>query len=278
MAEDTRSLLNIDKNLADLNTISFKRLVEEGLATSAGRIAKLIITLMNENVADFYTTLKAVHAQAFLSTSSGPALDLLGALLNCTREGGELDEDYKFRISQQTLSLAKANETAVRLACLSVEGVEDVVIRPYTHGTGSFSVYVVTDSAIVPEEVMSAVQAKVDEFKSYGVKAKVFNPKLLPVEIKIRIFFDKKVPEIDRQTVIKGAQDIAKEYINSRNVADEMNPHHIRNEIMVSSDGIFDVKVYHLRVKNRPVLVEIQDAIWNERFVEAPVPDAILVS
>lgn len=271
--------LNIVKSLLQLNELSFKRLEEEGLGISAGRIAKLILSLLNENVADFYKTLENVHIQAFLSTATDKdAIDKIGILLNCLRLEGEEDEAYKFRISQQTLSLAKANETAIRLACLTVEGVEDVVIRPWTHGTGSFSVYVVTNQPIVPDTILEAVRAQVDSFKALGIKAKVFNPKLLPVEIRIRVLFDKKVPDTDRQFVLRNAQQIAKTHINSRSVGESMNPHEIRNDILVSNDGIFDVKVYHLRIKNRPVLVEIQDAMWNERFIEAPVPDAVLIS
>lgn len=271
--------LSITKSLFQLNETSFNRLQEEGIGVSSGRIAKLLLSIMNENVGDFYTKLENVHIQGFLSTATeDEAINMIGALLNCTRIEGEDNDAYKYRISQQTLSLAKANETAVRLACLSVEGVEDIVIRPWTHGTGSFSIYVVTDQPIVPEEVMTNVEAQVEEFKAYGIKAKVFNPKLLPVEIKIRILFDKKVAQTERQFVIRDAQQIAKNHINSRSVGESINPHEIRNDILISNDGIADVKVYHMRVKNRPVLVEIQDSKWNERFIEAPVPDAILVS
>lgn len=271
--------LSITKSLLQLNEISFKRLQDEGLGVSAGRIAKLILSIVNESVSEFYDKLENVHIQGFLSTATDDAsIDMIGALVNCKRSPGEDNDSYKLRISNQVLSLATANETAVRLACLSVEGVEDVIIRPWTHGTGSFSVYVVTDQPIVPDAIISGVEEKVEEFKAYGIKAKVFNPKLLPVEIKIRVIFDKKVSTTDRQFVLREAEQIAKNHINGRNVGESMNPHEIRNDIMVSNDGIYDVKVYAMRVKNRPTLIEIQDSMWNERFVEAPVPNAILVS
>lgn len=272
------SLLNITKSQSELNEIAFQRLQDEGLGISAGRIAKLLVSIINELQAGFYSTLKLNHVQAFLSSATGNSLELIGEMLNCFKTDGEEEEDYRYRISQQTLTLATANETAVRLACLSVEGVEDVAMRPYTHGTGSFSVYVVTDSAQTSEEIIEAVNVKLAEFKAYGIRAEAFSPVQLNTEIKARIIFDKKVVELDRQMIRKQAEQEVKNYVNSLTVGDTMDTKFIHDTIYNTDRNIFSVEVYYFRINNRPCLWVPQESGWNERFLESSVPDAILIS
>lgn len=271
-------MLYLERNHAELNEISFKRLEEAGLGISAGRIAKLLLSIVNENVAEFYSTLKEQHVQAFLSYATGQSLDLIGELLNCPRESGEEDDDYRYRISKQTLSLARANETAVRLAVLSVEGVEDVVMRPFTHGTGSFSVYVVTNAPTASEDILEQVREKLEEFKAFGIRAEVYNPLLLPVELKVRLIFDKRVTDLDRKMIRAQAQQLIKEHIASLSVGNELDPMEIRSKILRLHEGIYDVDMYYFRIDGKPALLVPQKASWNERFVEAPVPDAVFVA
>lgn len=49
----------------------------------------------------------------------------------------ESDANYRYRLSNATLASEKANEIAIRLAALSVDGVADVIIRKYARGIGS---------------------------------------------------------------------------------------------------------------------------------------------
>jgi phage-related baseplate assembly protein len=271
-------ILQMEKSLTDLNEIAFRRLEEEGLGASSGRIARLILSIVNEIHAEFYQTLKVSHTAHILSEATGVALDMIGQLLNCTRNEGEDDDTYRYRISKQSLSLATANETAIRLACLSVEGVKDVVMRPYTFGTGSFSVYVVTDTPQTPDNILEEVQNVLEEFKGYGIRAQAFSPKILPVELKARILFDKKVVDLDRQMVRKQAEQAVKDYVNSRNVGETLEPKVIKDMIYNSHKDIQEVEIYHFRINNRPCLLVPQEAAWNERFVEASTPEAILVT
>lgn len=277
MAE-TLSVLNIDSSIATLNEISQKRMEAEGIGFSAGDTVKLVISVLNENVSEFIKLLKQQHAQVLLGGAEGAAIDLIGAMFNCVRNDGEEDGDYKYRISKQNLTLATANETALRLAILGVEGVDNVAMRPYTHGTGSFSVYVVTRDAIVDEETMAEVNAVIEQMKAYGVRGFAYSPVLVPVEFKARIIFDKSVLDLDQKMVRAQAQQIVRDYISQLQVGSALNPLEIRNRIYNLNTGIFDVQIYQFRVNNRPAIVTNQEAQWNERFSEAAIPDAILVS
>ena len=120
-----------------LNTKTFEELKDEatvdltsvGFSTSPGSIAKLFLNIVNKNIANLYNTLTVNHLRAFVTTSDGEALDAIGVLLHCTRLKDETDDNYRYRITQQCLTLATSNETAVRLTALTVEGVEDVILK-----------------------------------------------------------------------------------------------------------------------------------------------------
>jgi hypothetical protein len=271
-------MLNLEKTHLDLNEISFRRLEQEGLGVSAGRIAKLLLSIQNENIAGFYEQLKLAHVQPLLSHAQGNNLDLVGELLSCDRKDGEEDEDYRYRISKQSLTLASANETAVRLACLSVPGVDDVILKAYTHGTGSFAVYVVSDTPQTPDSVLYDVNKALDGMKAYGIRAAAFAPKLIPVELRARIIFDKKVVDLDRQMVRKQAEQLIKDSINQLSVGASLDPRELEKEIVRSHSDIYSVDIYHFRVNNRPCLLVEQSTSWNERFVQASEPNAVLVS
>lgn len=271
-------LLNIDKSLADLNEVSFKRLAEASIGVSAGSIAKLMLGIQNENIEGFYDTLKTNTVQAFLSYAEGEAVDAIGVMFNCTRLPGEDEATYKLRINKQNLTLASANETAVRLAILSIEGVEDVVMRAYTHGTGSFSVYPVTNNPVPDDDIMTAVEIKLDEMKGYGIRATAFPPVLVPVEMKARLIFDKTVQELDQRLIRSQAQQLIKDYVNTQSVGGAIVPNDLRKSIQDLNDGIFEVQFYQFRINNRPAVLVEQLAQWNERFIESSITDAILVS
>lgn len=271
-------MIQIDKTILDLNTLSFKRLEESGLSVSAGRIAKLLLTVMNENIADFYTTLKNSHAQAFLSTATGQSLDLIGQLLNVTRENTESDEDYRYRISQQSLTLATSNETAIRLGLLSINGIDDVIMKPYTHGPGSFSVYIINQDNNITDALIQEAQIKVDEIKAAGIKAKVYEPIYISTEVKMRLTFSKNLSEIDKKIIRVNAQEYIRNYIYNLQVGESINIGTVESEIKKINSEILSIYVYDFRIGGKPRLWSNQNIQWNEKFVESSNSDAILVS
>jgi len=271
-------MIQIDKTILDLNTLSFKRLEESGLSVSAGRIAKLLLSVMNENIAEFYTTLKNSHAQAFLSTATGQSLDFIGQLLNVIRENTESDEDYRYRISQQSLTLATSNETAIRLGLLSITGIDNVIMKPYTHGPGSFSAYIINQDNEISDELIAEAQAKVDEIKAAGIKGKVYQPIYISAEIKMRLTFSKNLSEIDKKIIRVNAQEYIRNYIYNLQVGEGININNIETEVKNINPEILSIYVYEFTIAGKPRLWSNQNIQWNEKFIESSNADAILVS
>ena len=118
-----------------LNTKTFDELKEEaisdlqavGFNTSPGAIAKLFMNIVNQNIANLYDTLTVNHIRAFVTTADGAALDAIGVLVQCFRLKDETDDNFRYRIVNQCLTLATSNETAIRLTALTVEGVNDYI-------------------------------------------------------------------------------------------------------------------------------------------------------
>lgn len=278
--------LLIQKTMDDLMQAAMARLAKTPITeTGPGGVARLLLAVFNEQLATdapdgegFYKKLEVAHAQAFLSTAEGQYLDLIGMLLNCKRLDGESDDDYRYRISKQTLTLAAANQTAIRLAALSVPGVKDVLMKPFTHGTGSGSLYVITDDPSQTASVIAQVQAAVDEVAAYGVRVHVFAPTTIPVEMRIRLIFDKKASEMEKKLIRNQATQALKDYINSRGPGEAIVINEIVQRVMQVSDLIFDIEILSMAVNHRPVLITNQTCAWNERFVESSRPGALVAA
>lgn len=266
------------RSLDELMEISLSRLAATPIKeTGPGGIARLLLAIINANIAEFYDVLETNMVNAFVSTASGEYLDRLGELVNCKRLPGETDDNYRYRITRQVTAAEAANETAIRLAALSVPGVKDVLLRPYTYGPGSGSLYVVTDETNV-EIVKKKVQEAVDKVKAWGSKIVVEIPALIPVEMKVKLIFDDRINEADKELVRQTAEVKLKDYINSRSIGEPLIINEIRELIMSSSQYIYDIEVLYFAVNDRPVLLVNQYPAWNERFVESSKRDAVSVS
>jgi uncharacterized phage protein gp47/JayE len=250
-----------------------------GLDRDAGGVARLLLNIMNKRLSTYYDTLKLNQMMAFVSKAKDGFLDEIGKILDCTRLDSEIGDDdaFRFRITKQIQIVAAANKMAIRLAALSVDGVMDVMLKPFTHGTGSFSVYVITQDPVTPDDILTLVQQKIDECEAYGVRGEVYRPILLPVEMKIRLLFKKTVPDLDRKLTVAQVQDALKTYVNSRNVGQPVFIKEMNELIKSFYSGIVDVIIFNYAINNRPVLPVDQDCAWNERFIESDKPGAIQV-
>lgn len=273
-------MILMQKDLDQIMQETLDELKGMSLDANPGSVTRLILNIMNQQINAFYETFTLNHAQAFVSKAKGSFLDQIGMLLNCQRlpEEAHDDDGYRFRITKQIQVVASANEMAVRLAALSVDGVQDVKMKRFTHGSGSFSVYVVSESPITPDFILQAVQQKIDEVESFGVRGVVFRPELLPVDMSVRLIFKKTVSDLERKLAVAKAQETLKTYVNSRNVGEALSVALVKSELTNIHEGITDLIIYNFKVKNRPALPVNQTCAWNERFIESDKPNALMVS
>lgn len=246
--------------------IAVARLTENTPITnfSPGSIARALLEIVNEQIAQFYQALDYNLAMAFVSKAEGYFLDLIGELLNCKRQPEETDDNYRYRICHQVEVLAGCNLTALRLEVLSVPGVRDVVMRPYVFGPGSFGVYAVPETVGPPSPALiDAVQAVLDEKAAYGIRAVALEPRMVPVDIMLSLVVG-NVP--DASSLVLQVRQAVWQYIAELGLGGTMVITEIVQRAMDVSDAISDVKITYLYVDDRPAALVNQECLWDELF------------
>lgn len=255
------------KTFGELMDAAVARLMEKtGITNLApGSIARALLEVQNELLAQFYDTLDFNIAMSFLSTSEGPFLDMLGELLNCRRLENETDDNYKYRISQQVNTAAAANQTALRLEILSQPGVRDVIMRPYTLGAGSFTVYVVPESYPMPRGLIDRVQEIVNEKAAYGVNGQVLEPRQLNVDMQVRLYVSPKAT--NKSELAWQARAAIIGYLADLLPGEKFYASELIQRVKDVSDYILDLEVLSFSINDVPAVFANQEAYWDEVFV-----------
>jgi len=238
----------------------------------------LIIAIINDIQREFYETLQEAHLNAFISSAAGDCLDLIGSLVHCDRFIDELDDPYRERISQNVTALEDCNELAVRMAVLAVDGIADMQVRKYTHGTGSFSIFIIPDDFTNLDGIISNVNAVLDKHEAYGIRHNVEAPDLLEVSIHIRIIYLRDTLESEKGIISEKATQAVADYINSRGIGESLIYNDIISRVMSISEYIYDMDVYHYTIQGDSVLHVNQDCEWFEKFIEAGMTNAIIAA
>lgn len=270
--------LLFDNTLSSIQDKAIARLSQEGFSISPGSVAKLLVSIINSEIADLYTLLHEAHVESFVSTATGSFLDAIGTLLNCNRNEEETDSDYRVRITNQVLKVASSNETSVRLAALSIDGVKDVYLKNYSHGAGSFTVIVLSDYYDTPDNILRATYNAIEETVAYGTKFHVEKPKNDFISIDIKLIFKEGTDEITARQIKLYVKEKVKEYVNSLKLGNMFITNELTQRIMEVSDNIVTYSCTNFKVNNRPAMFVNQESRWSSRFIISPEPEAINIS
>lgn len=269
-------LLNT-KTFEELTLDADRELRSIGFSTRPGAIAKLFLNIVNRNIADLYDTLTVNHLRAFLTTTKDDGVDLIGALLKCQRLNGESDENYKYRISNQCLNLATSNETAVYLSCLIIDGVNDVILRPYSMGSGTFTVIVITDE-INSDEIITAVKTALSKTAAFGVRYDIITPVLVPIKLGYQLYISDKVSDTTKQEIRYNVQGNLMEYIQGLGIGEAIYVEKLNQVIMNTSPDILSLTNINYKIKDETALYVNQSCRWMERFIISQDNDNVIIS
>jgi len=155
----------------------------------------------------------------------------------------EDDPSFRARILNAHLGAAKANQTAVRLAALSVPGVSDVILKEYAAGIGTFSVYVLADSPIPSDGILESVRQAINFDKAFGVKAIISRPLYKGFQGKFRIDFQPTATASERAILQRQARIAIELYINNIGIGGEFVANELIERVMALSTKIRDISV-----------------------------------
>jgi uncharacterized phage protein gp47/JayE len=232
-----------------------------------GSIARAFSEVLSEEFYQFYTELDLFTTMGFVSTAGGNFLDLIGALLNCTRVSGETDANYRSRIVNQVYVIQGANYTSIRLKALSVNGVKNIITREFTNGTGSFTLYVVTDDPVTSSAILNEVEDVVEASKAYGILAEIKTPTLILTDLKVRLVFSDKVSDAEKATIRQAATQSVKAYMDGIEVGGSFIMNEAIKAAMNTSTKITDVSVLNFKTDGIAQFIKNIEADWYERIV-----------
>lgn len=242
---------------------------EEGteiINTNPGSIVRTFSEVMAEEMGQFYSEMNLVSTMAFVSTAKGNFLDLLGAILNCTRLQGEIDENFRLRITEQVYVIAGGNETAIRLKLLELESVKDVVLVPFTRGSGSFTAYIITDEMETSEATIQAASLIVEKAKSYGVYATVKRPVLIYVNLGVRLLFEEGATLAQRSSITENVRTALKSYADNIEIGGKFITIEALRVMKNASEAIVDINIEEMYVNNARQFVRNVHASKGERI------------
>lgn len=268
-----------------LNTKTFEELKTEatsdlqaiGFSTAPGAIAKLFMNIVNKNIANLYNTLTVNHIRAFVTTADGAALDAIGVLLQCTRLKDETDDNYRYRITNQCLTLATSNETAIRLTALTVDGVKDVILKPYSMGAGSFTVIILSDEDVTSTGILETVRKKLLDVHGYGIRYNVVSPTLTYVSIKQRLHLNDTLSDIEKQEIRYNVQLALSKYLSNLSIGEDIIIDKLTQVIMDVSPDIIQESNVQFKINGERALYVNQSCRWFERFIVSKDVDNVVI-
>jgi len=181
-----------------------------------------------------------------------PVLEPIAKYLLCTNTADivgadtESDDNYRYMLSNQVLAAAAANETAIRLAALSVPGVSDIVMRRYTYGVGTFSIYVIGTTPISSEGLLNTVYQAVSGITAYPEKFTVTGPDYLGIKMDISLTFLPTTKSTDQAGIISGVQQAIIDYVNNIPLGGQLIINEIIQRAMDVSTEILDLVITNL--------------------------------
>lgn len=235
-------------------------------ATTAGGIARGLLEIINEEFENILTSLDLNLVMSFVSTASGSFLDNIGELLNCQRETSESDDNYRYRITQQTSTMSKANETSIRLACLSVEGVKDVILRQFEKGAGTFTAYIITDSLTPSSTILDSVKVAINDVKAFGITAEIKALKIINVNAKLWLTLASGTMPAEQATIKYNAAQAGIKYLNNIISGETFSVSELIATVIKASTKIQNVEVAEIRIDGDLKPIKNYTIAWNERI------------
>jgi uncharacterized phage protein gp47/JayE len=185
----------------------------------------------------------------------------------------ESDENFRYRISNATLTAERANETAIRLACLSVDGVADLLIKPYARGIGTFDVIVIPIEGIATQSLLDKVQEKIDTYQALGMRGTAIAPSIVPVDIEVKLVFVNNTTDYEKTTIRMNAKTAIESYIVNIPIGGTFIVNEMRQQIMDVSSKIKDHVISCYYFREQPCFHKNIEIYWDEMFYPNPDSD-----
>lgn len=143
----------------------------------------------------------------------GEDLDALGYWVNLTRQDGEDDNTYKYRLKDWVFSAEASNTKAISNSLLDLEYASNVDYVPYTHGCGTGTCYVIP-TTYEDDVIAAALEEAAKRIKSI-VSPSLYVEYIVPTIRAVRLNCFITFGDIDESQVRNTVATKIREYINA---------------------------------------------------------------
>lgn len=155
----------------------------------------------------------------------------------------ESDDNFRFRIINNKLSAMAANETAIRLAALSVPGVADVRISDRYFGAGTAYVFIKSTTPMLSEAILARVQEEIDVVKAGGFNVLAMGPDYKYVEVELSVAFKDRTTADEIEQARESIRTVITSYINNLDIAEPLIINEMANRVFSSHPKIKSIGI-----------------------------------
>lgn len=156
-------------------------------------------------------------------------------------EDDESDENYRFKIQQQTISGEAGNFSAIRLNLLSVSGVADVVRVKYPRGVATADWLIKAVTPEVPERLIDLAQDAIDEKESSGLENIARAPVTIGLQLQFSITYRSRLEDQIKELIKTTTRRKIIEYVNNLDIAESLVIDQLTKVILNADERILSI-------------------------------------
>jgi uncharacterized phage protein gp47/JayE len=169
-----------------------------------------------------------------------------------------------------TLSAERANEISIRLAALSVPGVANIIIRPYSRGIGTYDVIVIPTEGIATDTLILSVQDSINSVQALGMAGTAIKPIIVPVNIEIKLVFTNDATDYQKSQIRSMVKTAIENYIVNIQIGQPFILNELRQRVMDISELIKDHMISCYYFREQPTFLGNVEIYWDEMFYPNP--------
>lgn len=150
----------------------------------------------------------------------------------------ETDDNYRYRINIKLQSKGGAAEADLRLAILTVPGIQDVV---FERQAGSFTAYIYGVSQVASPGLLQACQTQLNNTTAFPLVGIAVAPDLVGISLSTTLTFLSGATSAEQQNAIAAAGAAAANYINNLALGATLVINEIASQILNADTNILDI-------------------------------------
>jgi uncharacterized phage protein gp47/JayE len=150
----------------------------------------------------------------------------------------EDDESYRYRIHIKLQSKGGAGGDDLRLAILTVPGVQDVVFQ---RQAGSYTAYIYAVSQVVSPGLLQACQTQLNNVTAFPLVGTAVAPDLVGISLATTLTFLAGASSAEQQNAIAASTSAAANYLNNQALGATMVINELASVILNSDTNILDI-------------------------------------